>query len=126
MNFGQVLLSMLFIFFAICYFMMLFSIVVDLFRNHDMGGVAKAIWIIALIFVPLITMLAYVIVNSKGMASRNKASADQMQKAQEDYIKSLAGSTSATDQIAKGAELLSSGAITQAEFDALKSKALAG
>lgn len=121
---GNLLYSLLVIFFMICYFMVLFSVVVDLFRNDQMGGLMKAIWIILLIFIPFLSLLVYVIVFHKGMNERNLKAAKQYQQAQADYIQSVAG-TSAADQIAKAQELLSSGAITQAEFDSIKSKALA-
>ena len=73
MEFGEFLWSLLVIFFMIMYFMILFSVVIDLFRNHQMGGFAKALWIIFLIFVPLISLLIYVIVYGKSMAQRQQA-----------------------------------------------------
>ena len=109
----------------ICYFMILFSVIVDLFRNDQMSGIMKAIWIILLIFIPFLSLLVYVIVYHKGMTDRNVKSAEQYQQAQADYVKSLAGSGSAADQIAKAQELLTSGAINQQEFDSMKAKALA-
>ena len=73
MQFGEFLWSLLLIFFMIMYFMILFSVVIDLFRNHQMGGFAKALWIIFLIFIPLISLLIYVIVYGKSMAERHQA-----------------------------------------------------
>ena len=125
MNFGEFLWSLIVIFFMICYFMILFSVIVDLFRNDQMSGIMKAIWIILLIVLPLLALLVYVIVYHKGMTDRNVKSAEQYQQAQADYVKSLAGSGSAADQIAKAQELLTSGAINQQEFDTMKAKALA-
>ena len=95
----------------------------DLFRDHKLSGWLKAIWIIFLIFVPFLTLLVYLIARGSGMARRGAAEAQQIQAAQADYIKSVAGS-SATDEIAKAKELLDAGTITQAEFDAIKAKAL--
>ena len=123
MEFGQFLWSLLVIFFMIMYFMILFSVVIDLFRNHQMGGFAKALWIIFLIFVPLISLLVYVIVYGKSMAQRQQAAVAEAQQEQDNYIKQVAG-TSPAEQIAQAQQLLNSGAISQEEFDKLKAKAL--
>lgn len=123
MEFGQFLWSLLVIFFMIMYFMILFSVVIDLFRNHQMGGFAKALWIIFLIFIPLISLLVYVIVYGKSMAQRQQAAVAEAQQEQDNYIKQVAG-TSPAEQIAQAQQLLNSGAISQEEFDKLKAKAL--
>ena len=123
MEFGQFLWSLLVIFFMIMYFMILFSVVIDLFRNHQMGGFAKALWIIFLIFIPLISLLIYVIVYGKSMAQRQQAAVVEAQQEQDAYIKQVAG-TSPAEQIAQAQQLLNSGAISQDEFDKLKAKAL--
>lgn len=123
MEFGQFLWSLLIIFFMIMYFMVLFNVVLDLFRNHEMGGGLKALWIVFLIFVPFLSLLIYVIVYGKGMAMRQQNAVAEMQKQQDAYIKQVAG-TSPTEQIAQAQQLLTSGAISQSEFDAIKSKAL--
>ena len=123
MEFGQFLWSLLVLFFMIMYFMILFSVVIDLFRNHQMGGFAKALWIIFLIFVPLISLLIYVIVYGKSMAMRQQQAVSDAQQEQDAYIKQVAG-TSPAEQIAQAQQLLNSGAISQDEFDKLKAKAL--
>ena len=123
MEFGQFLWSLLIIFFMIMYFMVLFSVVIDLFRNHEMNGFVKALWIIFLIFIPLISLLVYVIVYGRGMAERQQAAVVTAQKDQEAYIKQVAG-TSPAEQIAQAQQLLASGAISQEEFDKIKAKAL--
>ena len=123
MQFGEFLWSLLIIFFMIMYFMILFSVVIDLFRNHEMGGFAKALWIIFLIFIPLISLLVYVIVYGKSMAQRQQQAVTEAQQEQADYIKQVAG-TSPAEQIAQAQQLLNSGAISQHEFDKLKAKAL--
>lgn len=123
MEFGEFLWSLLVIFFMIMYFMILFSVVIDLFRNHQMGGFAKALWIIFLIFIPLISLLIYVIVYGKSMAQRQQAAVVEAQQEQADYIKQVAG-TSPAEQIAQAQQLLTSGAISQEEFDKIKAKAL--
>jgi predicted PurR-regulated permease PerM len=122
-EFGQFLWSLLIIFFMIMYFMILFSVVIDLFRNHQMGGFAKALWIIFLIFIPLLSLLVYVIVYGKSMAQRQQQAVTEAQQEQADYIKQVAG-TSPAEQIAQAQQLLNSGAISQDEFDKLKAKAL--
>jgi predicted PurR-regulated permease PerM len=122
-QFGEFLWSLLLIFFMIMYFMILFSVVIDLFRNHQMGGFAKALWIIFLIFIPLISLLIYVIVYGKSMAERQQSAVVQAQQDQDAYIKQVAG-TSPAEQIAQAQQLLNSGAISQDEFDKLKTKAL--
>ena len=115
-----------FVFFA--YLMVLFSIIGDLFRDHKLSGWWKAVWIVFLIFVPFLTALVYLIARGNGMTKRGLEQAAEMRKAQDEYIRQTAGtaaSTSGVDDIAKAKTLLDSGAITQAEFDALKAKALA-
>jgi len=107
----------------IAYLFALFAIIGDLFRDHKLNGWFKALWIIFLIFVPFLTVLIYLIARGRGMAERSAAQAKQFQAAQDEYIKSVAGS-SPTEEIAKAKSLLDSGAISQAEFDHIKSKAL--
>jgi type VI protein secretion system component VasK len=115
----------LFVFFA--YLMVLFSIIGDLFRDDELNGWGKAVWIIFLIFVPFLTALVYLIARGSGMQKRSIAQAQALRSQQDAYIRSTAGSASSTaDEIAKAKGLLDSGAITQAEFEAMKSKALAG
>ena len=96
----------------VAYLFALFAVIGDLFRDHELSGWWKAVWII------------FLIARGNGMARRGAAEAKQLQAAQDSYIKSVAGGTSATDEIAKAKALLDAGTITQAEFDALKAKAL--
>ena len=115
------------VFVFVAYLMVLFSILGDLFRDHTLSGWWKAVWIIFLIFVPFLTALVYLIARGTGMQKRAMEQATEMRKQQEEYIRATAGTGgSATDDIAKAKSLLDSGAISQAEFDALKAKALAG
>ena len=112
-----------FLFFA--WFMCLFWIFGDIFRSHDMGGFAKTLWVILVIVVPWFGVLIYLIVRGSGMSRRAVEQQKEMQAAQSEYIKSVVGTeTSAADQIASAKSLLDAGTITQAEFDALKAKAL--
>ncbi len=123
MEFGQFLWSLLIIFFMIMYFMVLFSVILDLFRNHEMNGWIKALWIILLFLIPFLSLLVYIIVYGRGMAERQQAAVVTAQKEQDAYIKQVAG-TSPAEQIAQAQQLLTSGAISQEEFDKIKAKAL--
>lgn len=114
-------------YFILIYFLMLFRIIGDIFRSDDLGGWGKAGWLIFLIFVPILAMLIYVVTRGKDLGRRDMAQYEQARAAQDDYIRSVAGSassSSAATEIAKAHELLQSGAITQQEFDALKANAL--
>ena len=123
---GSFLLALFEFFLFFAWFMCLFWVLGDIFRSKDLGGGGKTLWVIFVIVIPWLGILAYVIARGKGMQERQLEQAKEMQAAQAAYIKSAAGSTSATDQIASAKGLLDSGAITQDEFKALKSKALAG
>src|SRR5262245_43884344 len=116
--------SLIVIFFMVVYFFILFSIVVDVFRRHDIGGGKKAVWLLFIFFFPLLGLLSYVIVNGHGIAERQAKDVQRSQAEFDDYVKGVAGGGGA-DQIAKAKELLDAGAITQAEYEQLKAKALA-
>ncbi|MEA9986577.1 MULTISPECIES: SHOCT domain-containing protein [Subtercola] len=107
----------------IAYLMALFSVIGDLFRDHTIAGGYKAIWIIFLVFIPFLTVLAYLIFRGRGMAERQAANVKQAQTAADNYIKTVAG-LSPSDEIVKAKSLLDSGAINQQEFDSLKAHAL--
>jgi hypothetical protein len=105
------------------YLFVLFRVVIDIFRNRETNGFVKALWILGLIFIPFLTLIIYLIANGKGMAEREMKQAVEMKQAQDEYIRNVAAA-SPTDQIAQAKQLLDSGAISQAEFDQIKSKAL--
>ena len=123
-SFWDIIWWFLMIFVFVTYLFVLFAIIGDLFRDHKLSGWWKAVWIIFLLFLPFLTALVYLIARGRGMSERSAAQAKQLQAAQADYIKSLAGSTSPTEEIAKAKSLLDSGAISQSEFDSIKAKAL--
>ena len=123
-NLGEILWTTLVIFFMVMYFMILFSILGDLFRDHETSGWAKAAWVIFLVLAPFLTALIYLIARGGGMAKRNLAAQADAQKQFNEYVQSVASSGSPTEQIAQAKQLLDSGAIDQAEFDRLKAKAL--
>lgn len=123
-TFGQLFLTTIWIFLLFAFILVLFYIFSDIFSDHTMSGWAKAIWIIFLILLPPITSLVYLIVRGKGMQERQLARVQEAQKAQQQYIQNVAGSTDPAEQIAKAKQLLDQGVITQDEYDKLKNKAL--
>ncbi len=128
MNAGDFLWYLIAFFFFVIYFMMIFTVIGDLFRSPDMSGWWKAIWIIALLFIPLLTMLVYVIARGSGMSDRAMAAAQHNQARQVEYANQIVasqGGKSATDQIADAKKLHDAGTINDEEFAALKAKALA-
>ena len=120
----SVMWTLLVIFAWVIWFWLLITVFADLFRRHDTSGWSKALWIIFVIIFPFLGVLIYLIAESKGMAERNQKQAEAAQADFDSYVKNVAAQSDPTEQIAKGKQLLDSGAITQAEFDALKSKAL--
>jgi hypothetical protein len=125
MSFGDVLWFIIISFAFVAYLMVMFTILGDLFRDRETSGFVKAIWVIALIFLPFLTALVYLIARGQGMAERQARQVEEIKTAQDTYIKQVAGAgSSPSDQIAQAKALLDSGSITQAEFDALKAKAL--
>ena len=112
-------------FFFVYFLMILFQIIGDLFRDRDLSGWAKALWIIVLVFIPFLSMLIYLVVRGRGMAERNAAVFRTAQASTESYIKDVAGTGNAAEQIATAKGLLDQGTITTTEFEQLKAKALA-
>lgn len=125
MSFWDVVWFIFISFAFVAYLMVMFSIITDLFRDRDTSGWAKAVWIVLLIFFPLITALVYLIARGSGMTERSMQSAAAMKEQQDAYIKEVAGKASPVDEVAKAKAMLDAGAISQSEFDALKAKALA-
>ncbi len=122
-SFGDVMWSM-FVFFAwIIFFWLLFTVFGDLFSRHDISGWAKAGWTLLVLVLPYIGIFIYLIANGKSMGERTMQRAQAQQTQMDTYVRSVADS--GADEIAKGKQLLDSGAITQTEFDQLKAKALA-
>ena len=121
--FLDILWTMFIFFLFIIWIWILITVFVDIFRRKDASGITKALWIIFVIVLPYLGVLVYLIANHDGMADRNVQAMQKQQEATDAYIKSVAGGSAAEIEKAKG--LLDSGAITQAEFDQLKSKALA-
>jgi len=114
---------MIIFFVFIIWIWLLITVFADIFRRRDISGGMKAVWLIFVILLPYLGVFIYLIAEHDGMADRSMAQMQQAKAQQDEYIKSVAG-TSATDQIAQAKGLLDSGTISQAEFDALKAKAL--
>jgi Short C-terminal domain/Phospholipase_D-nuclease N-terminal len=109
-----------------CFFIYIWLLVIvfsDIFRSHDMGGLAKAGWVIFVIIVPFLGILVYLIARGGKMHERQVRDATQAQQEFDSYVRSVAGSGSA-DQLQKLADLKQQGAITDAEFEAQKAKIL--
>ena len=125
--FLDVFWTMILFFFWVAWIWVLVIILGDLFRRHDTSGWAKAFWLIFLILIPFLGVLIYLIVNSTGMSERAAAQAEANKAQFDNYVQTVAAQqgTGTAGEIEKAKALLDSGAITQAEFDALKAKALA-
>ena len=124
LSLSDFLWSLLIIFFMVTYFMMLFHVIVDIFRRKDTSGFTKAIWLLFLLIIPLFGLLAYLIVNGQEMGARDVGAAQESKAQFDDYVRSVSGGSASEIESAK--RLLDSGAIDQSEFDRLKAKALAG
>jgi small-conductance mechanosensitive channel len=127
-NFWSIIWVVIWSFVFVAYLFVLFYILTDLFRDHQLSGWWKALWIIFLIFMPYLTALVYIIARGRGMSERQLAAAREARSETDAYIKHIAGSgggKSPAQHIADAKALLDSGTITQAEFDQLKAKALA-
>jgi hypothetical protein len=123
--FLDVLWTMLIFFAWIIWFWLLITVFADVFRRHDTSGFAKVLWIIFVIVLPFLGVFIYLIVNHDGMTQRSMKDAQTQRAQTDDYIRSVAGGGGAAAEIETAKGLLDSGAITQAEFDAIKAKALA-
>jgi len=119
-----ILWSMLIFFAFVIWIWIAITVFIDLFRRHDVGGWAKALWVIFIVIAPFLGVLIYLIAYHQGMAERSNKEAQQAQTQFDDYVRQTAGSGGAASEIEKAKGLLDSGAITQAEFDAIKAKAL--
>lgn len=111
-------------FFFVAYLLVLFQVVADLFRDRNLSGWWKAVWLLFLIFLPVLTAFVYLIARGRGMAERQNEVVSEARRETESYIREVA-TASPADQIAGARTLLDAGTITQGEFERLKTKALA-
>ena len=121
--FLDILWTMLIFFCWVIWIWIVVVVLTDLFRRHDIGGWHKAAWTVFVIVLPFLGVLIYLIAQHDGMRERSIEQAQRQQTAMDQYVRETAGGSA--DEIAKAKELLDSGAITQAEYDSIKAKALA-
>jgi hypothetical protein len=117
--------TMVVFFLWIMWFWLLFSVFADIFRRRDLSGWGKTAWLIFAIVLPFLGVFVYLITQNVGMTERNLERAREQRSQFDDYVRQTAGSGGAAAEIDRAKQLLDSGAITQAEFEALKQKALA-
>ena len=124
---GDLILTAIWVFFLILFIWLFIAIVSDLFRDHELSGGAKALWVVGLILFPLIGSLVYLIVRGAGMAQREAAREHRSRQQFESYVRDVAGSSgpapgTPVDDLTRLAELRSNGIITEAEFDVMKGR----
>jgi hypothetical protein len=121
--FMDVLWSMIIFFFWVIWIWIVVTVLIDVFRRDDIGGWAKAAWVIFVVILPWLGVLIYLIAQHDGMRERRIREVQSQKQAFDQYVRDAAGGSAA--EIAQAKQLLDSGAITQDEFDAIKTKALA-
>lgn len=124
-NFWNVLWYTVVIFAFIAYLIVLFMILTDLFRDHKLSVWWKCVWIFFLVVLPYLTAFIYIIARGPGMAERSQKAQQAADASAREYIRDAAGTSTPADQIATAKTLLEAGTINQAEFEAIKAKALA-
>ena len=115
--------TILIIFLFVAWIWVLISVVIDVFRN-DISGWSKALWVVLIVFLPILGVLAYLVVHGSDMSQRQMDRATKAQEAQDEYIRDVAGSTQA-DELAKLASLRDQGVLSADEYQAQKAKLLA-
>jgi Phospholipase_D-nuclease N-terminal/Short C-terminal domain len=120
--FLDVLWTMIIFFAWVIWIWIAITVLVDVFRRHDISGWGKAAWTVFIIVLPFLGVLVYLIAQHEGMRERSAKHAQAQHQAFDQYVREAAGGSAA--EIAKAKELLEAGTITQAEFDAIKAKAL--
>lgn len=124
-NFGEGLLLIFEFFLLFAWIWILISIISDLFRDHELSGIAKAVWVFFLVFIPFLGALVYLIVRGNGMRDRTIKEQADAKKQFDSYVREQAQSASPADELHKLAELKDKGALSQAEFESAKAKLLA-
>ena len=123
--FLDVFWTMLIFFLWVAWFIILFRVIGDIFRRHDIGGGGKVLWLIFVIILPFLGVFIYLIAESKGMTERSIERAQASQQQFDDYVRETSSSGGAAAELGQAKQLLDSGAIDANEFEALKRKALA-
>ena len=120
--FLDVFWTILIVFFWVIWIWIVIQVLIDVFRRHDIGGFTKALWVIFVVILPWLGVLIYLIVEHDGMRDRSIQEAQTQREQLDDYVREAAGGSA--DEIATAKALLDEGTITQAEFDAIKAKAV--
>lgn len=120
---GSFFWTLFWLFALVAYLFALFGVITDLFRDQELAGGWKAVWLLFLFFLPFLTALTYLIVRGRGMAERSRMAAVRQREVVDAYIRDVAGGTAG--ELAKAKELVDAGALTPEEFDRLKAKVLA-
>ena len=123
-NFWDLIQLLFSTFVLIVYLLILFQIIGDLFRDSELGGGFKVLWMVGLIFIPGLTAIVYIVTRGRGMAERQRASLQRAKADTDSYIRQISAKSPA-EQIAEAKSLLDAGTINQDEFASLKAKALA-
>jgi Phospholipase_D-nuclease N-terminal/Short C-terminal domain len=123
--FLDVFWTLIVFFLWVAWFWLLITVATDIFRRRDIGGGKKTLWLLFMLFVPFVGVLVYLIANNDEMTQRNIERVQAQQAQMDDYVRTTAGTGGAAAEIERAKGLLDSGAISQAEFDAIKQKALA-
>lgn len=124
MSFWDIVWFIVISFAFVAYLMVMFAVIGDLFRDPKASGIEKAVWIIAMIFAPFVSLVVYLIVKGGDMGERQARSVVQMRDQQDAYIRQVASTSAPAEQIAQAKALLDSGTITPTEYERLKEKAL--
>jgi hypothetical protein len=117
--------TMLFFFVWVIWLFLLFRVVIDVFRSDDLGGFAKVLWLLFVIFLPYLGVFVYLIARGHKMTERDIAQAQAQKASMDDYVRSVAGSSGVAGELEKLADLKERGVLTQAEFDQKKAQLLA-
>ena len=120
--FLDVFWTILIFFFWVIWIWIVIQVLIDVFRRHDIGGFTKALWVIFVVILPWLGVLIYLLVEHDGMRDRSMQQAQTQKDQFDDYVREATGGSA--DEIAKAKALLDEGTITQAEFDAIKAKAV--
>ena len=125
-NFGfwDVIGTMFWVFVFVTYIFAVFAVIADLFRDDKLNGWWKALWVVGLVFIPFLTVLVYLIARGKGMRERADRAVQESQRMAAEYIRTVAGSHSPADEIAKSKALFDEGTITAEEYEKLRARAL--
>ncbi|MGN6587249.1 MAG: SHOCT domain-containing protein [Solirubrobacterales bacterium] len=124
-SFGEGLLFIFEFFLLFAWIWILISVISDLFRDHELSGVAKAVWVFFLIFLPFLGVLLYLIVRGDGMRDRTIKAQTDAKKHFDEYVREQAGASSSADELHKLNDLKEKGALSSEEFERAKAKLLA-